>query len=473
MRFSHLDVLRRIRCSFHAGIINNNLLPVIVIVSVIIQVMDRSFGNTFILSLGNIFPRADVLVFGLMVLISITIQSVLIKITSRSAKVVRHRSRLGRILFVITVLLQYSATGILVIILFQILFTSEYNVDLLETIVGINLITSSILLAILSSRFVRAFRNFPSKVVLAYAIAIAALSLNGIITFIYVDSFLQRRPDYITSQYNPWTSYAPTTSPDLFSAYQLIGIISFVALWIATVFLTNHYASKTKTKYWIMVSLPIVYFASIYLISYLEHVHLLEQLGVADNPVYSYTYNLFLNTVRTAGGIMFGFAFFAVSKKIIHVQLKASIIMTGIGLILLFGANASSLIIMSTYPPWGVLSTTFMIVGSYFIMISLDSAGLYIATDSSLRRVIQKSPLKDYDILKSLGQAKMQDTIVNNIQHISKQVYDELESYNPIRTSLEPVDIQKYIDEVLREKSMIDSNFVQKPKDRASAEDLR
>lgn len=66
----------------------------------------------------------------------------------------------------------------------------------------------------------------------------------------------------------------------------------------------------------------------------------------------------------------------------------------------------------------------------------------------------------------------MQDTIVNNIQHISKQVYDELESYNPIRTSLEPVDIQKYIDEVLREKSMIDSNFVQKPKDRASAKDL-
>lgn len=151
-----------------------------------------------------------------------------------------------------------------------------------------------------------------------------------------------------------------------------------------------------------------------------------------------------------------------------HAQLKQSIIMTGIGLILLFGANSSSLIIMTTYPPWGILSITFMIVGAYFIVIGLDSAGLYIATDSSLRKVIQKSTIKDYDILKSLGQTKVQDAILNRIQYVSKQVTDELESYNAIRTSLEPVDIQKYIQEVLREKTMKDSNLFKNPEDRVS-----
>ena len=354
MRLSRLDALGKIRCSFSSSIININMSFVVVIsiISVIIQVMDRSFGNTVILSLQNLFPRADVLVFGLLIIISIAMQSVLIKYTSRSAKIEGNRSRLGRILFVVTVLLQYSVIGILITILFQIVFRSEYNVYLLETVAGINLITSSILLAILSSRFIRAFMNVSSKVVLAYSVGIAALSLSGIITFIYIDSFLQRKPDYITSLYNPWTSYAPTTVSQIFSAYQLIGIISFVTLWIATVFLTNHYASRTKTKYWIMVSIPIIYFASIYLITYLEHLHLLELLGISDNPVYGYVYNLFLNTVKTAGGIMFGFAFFAISRKISHVQLKQSINMTEIGLILLFGANASSLIIMTPYPPW-------------------------------------------------------------------------------------------------------------------------
>ena len=84
------------------------------------------------------------------------------------------------------------------------------------------------------------------------------------------------------------------------------------------------------------------------------------------------------------------------------IQLKKSIVMIGIGLVLLFGANASSLIIMTPYPPWGVLSMTFLIIGSYSLIFGLDSAGFYIATDSSLRRIIAKSPQKEYDILKSL-----------------------------------------------------------------------
>ena len=106
---------------------------------------------------------------------------------------------------------------------------SKYNVDLLETVVGINLITSSILLAILSSRLVRAYKISPSKVVLAYSISIAVLSLSSIITFIYVDNFLQGKPDYITSTFSPWSSYSPTVSTGLSSAY-LVEIMSFVCL---------------------------------------------------------------------------------------------------------------------------------------------------------------------------------------------------------------------------------------------------
>ena len=71
---------------------------------------------------------------------------------------------------------------------------------------------------------------------------------------------------------------------------------------------------------------------------------------------------------------MFGVAFFVLSRNILHTQLKKSIIMTGIGFILLLGANATSLIIITTYPPWGVISATFMITGSYLIIVGLDSA---------------------------------------------------------------------------------------------------
>jgi hypothetical protein len=227
--------------------------------------------------------------------------------------------------------------------------------------------------------------------------------------------------------------------------------MSFIAPWIATVFLTNHYASKTKTKYCIMISLPVIYFASVYFLSFLAQIHLLDQLGIQDNPLYSYVYNLFLNTVKLAGGIMFGLAFFLLSKTIMHTQLKKSIGMIGTGLVLLFGADASSLIIMTLYPPWGIISTTFLITGSYCLIIGLDSSAFYLAADSSLRRIIAISHRKEHDILKTLGYSETQDIVTSKVKGITKLVYDEVKSDNHLYISSEPADIQNYIDEVLIE----------------------
>ncbi len=456
---------------FHFNSVDSNLLIIIlVITAVIIQVMDKSFGNTFSLSLGSIFPRGDILVFGLMVLSSITVQSVLIKKTGISFKLRRYKSKLGKAVGLTTISLQYFADGILIIILFQTIFTSQYNVNLLEAVVGINLLTFSILLAILSSRFLRTFQNSRNIIMLAYTIAIAVLSLSGVIMFMYVNSFLQGSPDYITSQFNPWSSYSPTASTNIVSAYQIMSIVSFVAPWIATVFLTNHYASKTKTKYWIMISLPLIYFASVYFLSFLEHIHLLEQLGIQDNPLYSYVYNLFLNTVRLAGGIMFGLAFFLLSKTILHTQLKKSMSMIGAGLVLLFGADASSLIIMTLYPPWGIISTTFLITGSYCLIIGLDSAAFYLAADSSLRRIIAISNRKEHGILKALGYSETQDIVTSKVKGINKLVYDEVKSDNRLYISSEPADIQNYIDEVLIEVGRKNQGPFEKGKNQASSD---
>ena len=51
--------------TIHARSIGNSLLIVIIaIIAVILQVLDITFGNTFTISLGNVFPQADLVVFG-------------------------------------------------------------------------------------------------------------------------------------------------------------------------------------------------------------------------------------------------------------------------------------------------------------------------------------------------------------------------------------------------------------------------
>ena len=168
---------------------------------------------------------------------------------------------------------------------------------------------------------------------------------------------------------------------------------------------------------------------------------------------------------------MFGIAFFLLSKTIMHVQLKRSIIMAGIGLILLFGASTSSLVIMATYPPWGVISMTFLITGSYSILVGLDSAAFYLATDSSLRRIIATSLQKDHDILKALGNAESQRMVIDKVNSISKLVHDKVEKDTLFSISSEPTDVQGYIDEVLGEVWHIDQELLQKAKDKLPRED--
>lgn len=84
------------------------LIPFVVAVAVILQVLDKTFGNTLTISLENIFPQASLMAFGLMVLISITIQFFFFRNTRKSAKLRKSSSRLGQIIFVATTLLQLA-----------------------------------------------------------------------------------------------------------------------------------------------------------------------------------------------------------------------------------------------------------------------------------------------------------------------------------------------------------------------------
>ena len=162
---------------------------------------------------------------------------------------------------------------------------------------------------------------------------------------------------------------------------------------------------------------------------------------------------------------MFGVAFFVLSKTIIHIQLKKSIVIIGAGIVLLFSANSSSLIIMTLYPPWGIISATFSITGSYLLIIGLDSATFYLATDASLRRIIAKLPQKEYDLLKSLGYSEPEKLVTSKVKNFSKKIYHEIEFDNLFTISSEPTNIQEYINKVLMEVRRGDRTLFRKGKD--------
>ena len=102
---------------------------------------------------------------------------------------------------------------------------------------------------------------------------------------------------------------------------------------------------------------------------------------------------------------------------------------------------------------------------SYSLIIGLDSAKFYLATDSSLRRIIAKSPQKEYDFLKSLGHTEAQNIVTNKVESISKQVYKQIQYDNLFAISSEPSNVQEYIKAALSEVWKMDPDLLRKRKD--------
>ena len=73
----------------------------------------------------------------------------------------------------------------------------------------------------------------------------------------------------------------------------------------------------------------------------------------------------------------------------------------------------------------------------------------YLATDSSLRRVIARSPQKEHDNLKAIG---VSEILLNCDQQGSgyqyRVVYDEIRFEKIFAIASEPTDVQEYINEV-------------------------
>ena len=323
---------------------------------------------------------------------------------------------------------------------------------LVEAMLGLTLLFSSFILAILSFKFFQTLQYGKNLLVISYLVSTALLSVNFIIAFVYIESFIYLKPEFIASSYNPWASFSPVISDELEIAYQATNVISFIAFWVASLFLTKHYAVRSRNfKYWLLVSIPVVYFSSQFFVAYIEDLNPLRQFRIDNESIYSYLYNLFINTVRIAGGVMFGLAFFSIARAISFPHLKNSIMTSGVGLIVLAGVNSVSSVIMTNYPLWGLISTSFSVAGAYCLMIGLDSAAFYIASDSSLRRILQQMPNKGFEIFRSLAYSKIQDIHENKLDKLSSYVYEEMQKNSIFKNTSEPSDVKNYIMEVLKE----------------------
>lgn len=343
----------------------------------------------------------------------------------------------------IVFLAQFVVIAIFVFVLVQIIATEQYPTITLAIVTAVTYGLNIGLMAIFTKIFFSWYKsNRNSVVVLLYGLSFAAVVLAS--TIFLTGSFYRfvEKPLYIT----PDTLPSMKLSPDsllyqLGKMYHYADIVSFLLKWVATALLLYHYSKKMgNAKYWILISVPLVYFAG----TYLDDYHIYEPHTETEELYW----DLYTSLNSTAGGVLF-YIGFVVAARHFHENLaiKDYMIICGLGFLLFFSAGQSTLA-NTLYPPFGLATMSLYGLSTYMILLGLYSSAISVSEDIELRKSIKKSTLRESKFLDSMGTAHMEKELMKRMVVKAREEQKDLaQESGGIKSSLTEEDILNIVKE--------------------------
>lgn len=349
---------------------------------------------------------------------------------------------------------QIVIIALLLSIIFQIFLASTYSSSLLKAVVCISYALSATLLALLAARFLAWYKSKRNTVVVSYGIAMAILTTLCLFTIAFILNELsgQRGFELVPSNINYLVTLGNASSsivnPFAFS-YLALQIIAFIATWISTILLLYHYSNTVgKIRYWIIVSIPLVFFISQFQATI---INFFTPLRLADPFTFGIISTLIFNSTKTVGGILFGIAFWSVAKGVTKKEVREYMTMSAYGMVLLFASNQPLGLTFLPYPPLGLATISFLGLASYLVLVGIYSAALSVANDTEVRRFIKRSVAQQASLLTNIGTAQMEDQIRKLVVDKTRHLSDKIIQQTGIQSSLEDQDIKNYVALALKE----------------------
>lgn len=375
----------------------------------------------------------------------------LLKFVREKSKSVVSKDPYLKVISTIVMVVQFLLIALVIFLLFEILFTSQYDTPLFVATALISEILALGLLGLFAQRFLSWFiLNRQSTVVLIYGLSFAVAAFSLAVIVIYDVTYLPQKDPHITPQTGvvfPNTLEPGSLLDILFSVYTFLNMISFGLLILGTAILLFHYSKKIgQVKFWVIILLPLVYFIS----SSVENL----KIYAPTTDAQWFNWYLFSSLNSTAGGILFGVAFWTISKTFDqNSTVKEYLKFAAFGFVLLFISTQASPS-GAPYPPYGIITMTFLPLSSHMIFLGLYSTAISISQDIQLRQSIKKVATQDSNLLSSIGTAHMELEIQRKIDRFKDVVQEEekeLEQKTGIEANIKEEDLKSILEEVLQE----------------------
>jgi hypothetical protein len=431
------------RASF---LLDNTRISIIFLFLIAIAIAGVLLSHTYRFTMWELEKEYNLAIFCIMILICITGQN-FVALFVRQRTTLTTSSKNGfRILFKAISAVQYILSAILLIITYQVIAISNYDPGFVKAVIWISYIEAAFLTGVLCYKFYRWLRSSQTYLIFFYTISIASLTANLLFSLFYIDSQIAIFSSNIQRHAG---GYVPSNIDTvLTSGFQLSSVVSYVLVWIATIaFLKNYAKSFGNVRYWIVVSLPLLYFALQFQPFILQ---LLVEYRLLEPILFSITYTLFFSISKLAGAILFGIGFLVISRKITNFNLRNFVKLSGYGLILFFTSNQVILLINMPNPPFGVITISLVGLASYLMLIGIYYSASSVAQDISLRAIIRKSVRDQTLFLDKIATSEMENSIETKVLELTKRLSSQAEDMSGIEPPAEE-DMKTYLQEALEE----------------------
>lgn len=354
-------------------------------------------------------------------------------------------------LYLIPLICHFINLALIAVLLTQISYESRYSKFLILITIWINTSMGISILVVLAYRFVLWLKESSktSFVVITYVTSIALfVVLNGAI-LLYFTLGYRVGLAYITSTTEPSNIFS---SPhiELSILISILGISSFLLLWASSILLLIYRREKIKKKYILVIGASLAIFLSHYIFLWGFSSMRLTNF-VMFHDIYAITSIISL----PLGGIFFGFTFWILAREISiskddnlghkqeFMKVKQSMYLTAIGIILLVLSASPLDITRLPYPPFGMVSFTFMNVGALSFFLGIYNLATAIGASSYFRLGLTKS-----EFLSSIGSSQERLSRRSNLVQILKHFKNQLLETETVQEEID----KEYIKDVMTEK---------------------
>jgi hypothetical protein len=232
-----------------------------------------------------------------------------------------------------------------------------------------------------------------------------------------------------------------------FSSY----IASFFTAWISTTAMLSFYAKRVgKFWFWLLTASPIVFFLAQFATLLTPA---LSNIVITFDPFLAARIGTLIGTiVKPLSGLMLALSFWVVAKTVGRTNpLRIYLIISGLGLLLLFATNQAILLSIAPYPPFGFASVTLTGLSAYLAVVGIYTSSISMSNDAKIRKSIKSLAKSESRLLDSIASAEMQKEVESRVIKVVKAQSTEIEDQTGSKPSLTDDEIKEYLDKVLKE----------------------